>query len=255
MPLLWSGVGTVVMIGIQMKSQSDLTGGPNTGVAFWVMSERIMPLALIKCHVPLALESVHSVAHPNSKVHTFTYLLHWGCLGSPLSIGGAVLPMLMSSVTENQPRAVCHTGSLKHSTSGIPHWYNGQSPPSLIVDSHSYIAAHHMWWQHRQSHVRWLVTWKMLYIFELLSVKEIDFHMTSDVGHQAAILCQLMEWWWLTTVHLPWAPHWVSEFWLSQVLPLLCRGEACALGSQQQWTDDSMVVSLILDEIFILHME
>ena len=80
----------------------------------------------LECHMPLALESVHSVAHPVSKVHTFTDLLQWGCVRSSLSIGGTVLPMLMSSITENWPQAFCHTGSLKHSTPGVPHWYLGR---------------------------------------------------------------------------------------------------------------------------------
>ena len=80
----------------------------------------------LECHVPLALESVHSGAHPLSKVHSFADLLHWGCLGSPLSIGGTVLPMLRSSISESQPWAICHTGFLKHGTPGVPHWYMGR---------------------------------------------------------------------------------------------------------------------------------
>ena len=46
-----------------------------------------------------------------------------------------------------------------------------------------------------------------------------------------------------------------ARIWLSQVLPLLCRGEACALGPQQWWTDKSKAVSLMLDEIFIFYRE
>ena len=44
-----------------------------------------------------------------------------------------------------------------------------------------------------------------------------------------------------------------ARIWLSQVLPLLCRGEACALGPQQQQTDNLMAVSFMLDDIFILY--
>ena len=55
----------------------------------------------------------------------------------------------------------------------------------------------------------------------------------------------------LTTVQLPWAPHWVPEF-LLWVLPLLCRGEAYALGPLQWWTDNSMAISLMLDNIYSL---
>ena len=40
-----------------------------------------------------------------------------------------------------------------------------------------------------------------------------------------------------------------------QVLPLLCRGEAHALGPQQQWTDNLKAVSLMLDDIFILYKD
>ena len=84
-----------------------------------------MPLAL-ECNMPLALETVHSIAHPVSKVHTFADLLWWGCLWLPLYIGGRVLPMLMSSDTENWPQAFCHTGLLKYSTLVVPCWYLGR---------------------------------------------------------------------------------------------------------------------------------
>ena len=72
------------------------------------------------------MSKVHTDAHPMSKVHTFADLLQWGCMGSPLSIGGTVLPMLRSSILESQPQAICHTGLLKHSTPGVPHWYMGR---------------------------------------------------------------------------------------------------------------------------------
>ena len=65
-------------------------------------------------------------AHPMTKIHTFGDLLQWDCLGSPLSIGGAVLPMLRSSISESWPWAICHTGLLKYSTPGVPHWYMGR---------------------------------------------------------------------------------------------------------------------------------
>ena len=40
-----------------------------------------------------------------------------------------------------------------------------------------------------------------------------------------------------------------------QVLSLLCRGEAHALGPQQWWTDNSKAVSLMLYDIFILYKD
>ena len=144
MPQLQSGMRIVVMIRIQMKSQSDLTGGSNTSIVFQIMSKDHAPgtyrmscaPGTLECHMPLALESVHSGAHPMSKVHTdahpmskvhiFADLLQWGCLRSPLSIGGTVLPMLRSSLMERQPQAICHTGSLKHSTHSVPCWYMGR---------------------------------------------------------------------------------------------------------------------------------
>ena len=39
-----------------------------------------------------------------------------------------------------------------------------------------------------------------------------------------------------------------ATIWLSWVFPLLCGGEAHALGPQQWWTDNSNVVGLMLDE-------
>ena len=42
---------------------------------------------------------------------------------------------------------------------------------------------------------------------------------------------------------------------LLQVLPLLYRGVAHAVGPQQWWTDNSKAVSLMLDEIFIFYRE
>ena len=51
-----------------------------------------MPLALMKCHMPLALRSVHTGTYIVSKVHTLADLLQWGCLRPPLSIDGVVLP-------------------------------------------------------------------------------------------------------------------------------------------------------------------
>ena len=42
------------------------------------------------------------------------------------SIGGAVLPMLRSSIMESWPQAVCYGGLLEHSTLGVPHWYMGR---------------------------------------------------------------------------------------------------------------------------------
>ena len=88
------------------------------------------------------MSKVHTDSHPMSKVHTFTDLLQWGCLGSSPTIGGTVLPMLTSSVSESQPCAICHTGSLEHSTPGVPPLVYGQSPPSSMVGSHSHITAH-----------------------------------------------------------------------------------------------------------------
>ena len=80
---------------------------------------------------------VHTDAHPMSKVHTFADLLQLGCLGSPLSIRGAVLPMLMSSITESWPQAICHTGLLKTQHTWCPPLVYGQSPPSSMVGLHS----------------------------------------------------------------------------------------------------------------------
>ena len=210
-------------------------------------------LGTLECHMPQVPESVHSGApsvskvhtdtHLMSKVHTFADLLQWGCLGSPLSIGWCS----PSHVEVFHFRKLA-PGHLSHWLAQTQHTWcpplvYGQSPPSSMVGSHSQIAAQSLWWQHRQSQVGQPAAWKMLYIFVLLSAKEIDFHTTSDVRHQAADLCWLMECSWLTTVHLAWVPHWMPEFSLSWVLPLLCGQEAIALGSWQWWTDNSKAVS------------
>ena len=70
--LLQSGVGIAVMIRMQMKSQLDLTGRSNTGIVFQVMSKDCAPgthgmscaPGTLECHMPLALETVHFIAHP-----------------------------------------------------------------------------------------------------------------------------------------------------------------------------------------------
>ena len=114
-----------------------------------------------------------------------------GVSWSPLSVGGTVLPMLMSSITENLPQAFCHTGLLEsaHLVSPISIW----TEFSFYGHPHSYIAAQSLWWQHRQSHVGQSAAWRMSYIFMLFSAREINFCMTSNVGQWVADLCQLME--------------------------------------------------------------
>ena len=175
--------------------------------------------------------------------------------------GGTVLPMLRSSIMESQPWAICHTGLFKHSTLSVPigtwqessfiySWYT-----QFVMATHTVrVTALHCLLK-----VEWLGARKMSYVFVLLSLKEINFCMTSDVMCWVATLCQLMvlldsklmEWWGLTTVHLPWAPHWVPEFFVMGVT-LLCEGEAHALGPQQWWTDNSKAVSIMLDNIYSL---
>ena len=123
---------------------------------------------------------------------------------------------------------------------------------------------------HRQSHVSAASHLKDCHTFtHLFSAKEIIFCMTLQVGHQVADLCQLMVLLvgklttgcsgqlmmvLITECSCPLAigPTLGARVWLSWVLPSPYRGEACALGPQQQWTDNSKTVSLMLNNIYSL---
>ena len=177
--------------------------------------QEITPLALMECHVPPGTLECHVPWHLNQ----FTLMLTLWAKFTHLQIcfnGGVGITYLYRWCSPSHVE-VFHLrksapGHLSHLLSQTQHTWcpplvYGQSLPSSMVGLHSLIAAQSLCWQHRQSHVRWSATWKMLYIFVLLSVKEINFCMTSDVRHWAANLCQLMECWWLTAVNLPWTPH------------------------------------------------
>ena len=137
----WCGAPTLIWSGDCSNDKNTNEGSirPDWQIQHWhhVLSyEQSLCPWHFRMSLALALETVHSLAHPVNKVHTdahpmskahtFTDLHWWGCLWSPLSIGGAVLPMLMSSVTRNWPQAFCHTGSLKHNTPFVPLWSLGR---------------------------------------------------------------------------------------------------------------------------------
>ena len=101
--------------------------------------------------------------------------------------------MLMPSITENWPWAFCHTGSLKDSIPGVPHWYLGRVLIISVV-VHTVILQHRVCDGNIDSHMSGgQPLGKMSYIFVLLLVKEIDFSMSSDVGHWVADLHQPIE--------------------------------------------------------------
>ena len=99
----------------------------------------------------------------------------------------------MSSITENWPWAFCHSGSLEYNTPGVLCWYLGRvllhlwSSTQLYCSTEFVMATQTVTCQ-PVSHLE-----NVMYIFVLLSVR--DFHMTSDVSHWAAVLCQLMGLW------------------------------------------------------------
>ena len=207
MPQLQSGVGVTVTIIVKRRANQTWLVDPTLMACFTSYKQKSVPLSHMKCHMPLALGSVHTGTHLVSKVHTLADLLQWGCLRSPLSIGGTVLPRLRLSFMESQPLATGHTVSFKHTTLSVPiskwavssfiYWYSLYTQFVTVRHIDRVTALHCL------LKVRWLGTGKMSYIFVLLSVKEIDFCMTYEVGCWAATLCQLMvllggelmDWW------------------------------------------------------------
>ena len=126
MPLLQTGVGFVVT-----KNTNEESIRHDRQIQHWhcvsSYEQRLCPWYLNQFTPKLTLWAKFMLTlHPMSKVHTLADLCWWGCLSSPLSIGGTVLPMLMSSATENWPWAFCYTGSLEYSTPGVPCWYLGR---------------------------------------------------------------------------------------------------------------------------------
>ena len=172
----------------------------------------------------LAPGSVCTGTHAISKVHTFSDLLQWGCLRSPLSIGGAAIPMLRSSFMEVGPWPLVTLAHLKISClvspvgkwaeSSFIYWYSLYTQLAMVTHIGKVTALHCL------LKVGKLGAGKISYIFVLLSAKEINFCMAFEVRCWVATLCQLMvlldDSWWIdsrpTTVHLPWAPHWVPIF-------------------------------------------
>ena len=135
---------------------------PTLALCFMSYEEKIMPLTCMKCHMSLALGSVHNGANPMSKFHTFVDLLQWGCLRSLYGW---------------------------HSPSHIEVFHHGKSAPGHLSQwaySHTAHLVLHCLLKVRQSVAR------KIYIFVLLSEKAINFCMTSNVRHWVATLCQLM---------------------------------------------------------------
>ena len=163
-----------------------------------------MPLALMKCHIPWHLRMSHA---PGTWISS-----HWcspceqsadicrsssmGCLRPPLSIGGTVLPgwgfpswkvSLWSLVTlahSNTQHSMSPIGELAESS--FIYWYSLYTQFVMLMHINRVTALHCL------LEVRWSGTRKMLYIFVLLSAKEIDFYMTFEIRCCGAALCHLM---------------------------------------------------------------
>ena len=161
---------------------------------------KFVPLALKKCHVPLALLNVHNGAHPGSKVHKHCRSASRG-MSEATSLSRHCSPPRMDLPSQKvQPPAIIpplgtHWITWKHG-SQCPLMANGQSPLLHLLEQFTYTVcngnAHRVSALYCLLEVSGQAPGKCQYIFVLLSEREINFCKTFEVGHQVATLCHLM---------------------------------------------------------------
>ena len=190
------------------------------------------------------ISSVWSSPHEHSS-HWYSPLEQSSHICRTASVGVSGITSLYRWGSPSHVEVFCHRklapGHLSHWLTWTQHTWcpllvYGQSPPPSSVDSHSHIAAQSLWWQHRQSHVGQSAVGKCHTFCAALSERSwflYGFWCWSSGGQPKPADGMMVA----DYCPLAMSPTLGTRIWLSWVLPLLCGGEACALGPWHQWTD------------------